>query len=123
MPVTKGQKLKTRAASNKKIRTDSIRKQLETQGHLQHVSAICDKLMDLENPLEVTEVQRLRIAAELKMKIVNKYLSDLKSTEIENITPQEQINIQSIQAQLSMMDETGKANIINSTATEVKDGK
>ena len=71
----------TRAQQNRQIRKDALREQLEQGGHLQHVVDIAQKLSELENKLDALEIQRLKSAAELKLKLINKYLPDIKSIE------------------------------------------
>ena len=72
----------TRATQNRKVRQEALRDQLSVQGHVQHVIDIAEKLSDLDEILDALEIQRLRAAAEIKSKLINKYLPDLKSTEL-----------------------------------------
>lgn len=72
----------SRAAKNKQIRKEALRDQLSAQGHVQHVIDITDKLADLNIVLESNDVQRLKAAADLKFKLINKYLPDLKAVEL-----------------------------------------
>lgn len=70
-----------RAQQNKAIRKEALREQLSAQGHVQHVNDIADKLLDLTKELDQVEVQRLKAAADIKNKLISKYLPDLKSVE------------------------------------------
>lgn len=79
MARTKGE---TRAQSNRRIRQEALRDQLANQGHVQHVLDITDELRDLGNELNSTEVQRLRAAADIKLKLIDKYLPSIKPIEI-----------------------------------------
>jgi hypothetical protein len=72
----------TAANKNRRIRQDALREQLANQGHVQHVIDITDKLSELDNELDSGKVQRLKAAADIKLKLINKYLPDLKATEI-----------------------------------------
>jgi len=72
----------TRAQENKAIRTKAIREQLSAQGHVQHVIDISNKLADLATPLENTDIQRLKAAADIKARLIGKYLPDLKAVEV-----------------------------------------
>ena len=78
MPDTRGQARKNRA-----IRQESLRELLSQQGHEQHVLDLCEKLQDLENEkqLDSVEVQRLKIVIDTKIKLMNKYIPDLKAIE------------------------------------------
>ena len=73
----------TTAQTNKRIRQEALREQLSKQAHVQHVIDISEKLQSLDKELEQTEITRLKYAADLKLKLINKYLPDLKAMEIE----------------------------------------
>ena len=64
---------------NRKIRQDALRELLSKQKLVEKVIDIANKLEkgDCENP------QALKAAADLNLKLVNKYLPDLKGIEIE----------------------------------------
>lgn len=70
------------ADRNRRIRQDALREQLSKQKLVEQVSDIARKIGDLDQDLEQDKVQRLKIAAELNLKLVNKYLPDLKQTEL-----------------------------------------
>lgn len=72
---------KTRAQANRAVRQEALREQLAAQGHVQHVIDIAKKLSNLEDPLDATEVARLKAAADIKRSLINKYLPDLKAIE------------------------------------------
>lgn len=74
--------METRAQQNRKIRQDALREQLASKGLVQHVIEIAEKLCDLEAELDQLQTQRLKAAADLKLKLVNKYLPDIKTTEL-----------------------------------------
>lgn len=74
---------KTRAQENREIRQEAIRTQLANQGHIQHVIEIAEKLNKLKDDLTQVEVTRLRAAAEIKLKLIDKYLPSLKSIELD----------------------------------------
>jgi DNA uptake protein ComE-like DNA-binding protein len=76
----------TRATQNKQIRQEAIREQLSARGMIEHIIDIADKLGDLSQPLENSDVNRMKAAADIKMRLVNKYLPDLKAVEIEQKT-------------------------------------
>jgi hypothetical protein len=88
----------TAAAKNKKIRQEALREQLRSQGHVQHV---VDNIVKIESlsidntgdgkegvdykklQLSQHELARLKTATELRLKLINKYLPDLKAIDIE----------------------------------------
>ena len=72
----------TAANKNRAIRQEALREQLSNQGHVQHVTDIAKKLTDLDNELDSTQVQRLKSAADIKLKLIGKYLGDVKAIEL-----------------------------------------
>lgn len=75
---------KSRADENKAIRKKALREQLANGGHIQHVIDIADKLSNFDNTLEPTDIQRYKAAADIKLKLINKYLPDTKSIELSS---------------------------------------
>lgn len=73
----------TRAQQNRAIRQEALREQLEAQGHVQYVVEIATKLREPEEGknLESTDVTRLKAAADIHLKLIDKYLPSLKATE------------------------------------------
>jgi len=72
----------TAANKNRSIRQEALREQLSAQGHVQHVTDIAQKLTDLNGELDSVQVQRLKAAADIKLKLIGKYLGDVKAVEI-----------------------------------------
>lgn len=72
----------SRANQNKAIRQQELRDKLSAGGHLENVIEYSNKIADLTNDLELAEVNRLKTAAEIKLKLINKYLPDLKQVEM-----------------------------------------
>lgn len=71
----------TVAAKNKKIREEALREQLRQKGLHTQVIDIANKLHDQHLALESSHVQALKAAAEIKLKLINKYMPDLKAVE------------------------------------------
>lgn len=84
------------ANRNKKIRQEALREQLSNYGLVQQVLEISEKIGDLSQDFEKDKIDRLKIAADLKMKLVAKYLPDLKQTELIG-DPEQPISISPIQ--------------------------
>lgn len=74
----------SRANQNKAVRQQALREQLSSQGHVQHVLDICNELNSLEQDLDPTQVNRKKIVIDTKLRLINKYLPDVKSVEIKN---------------------------------------
>jgi len=72
----------TRAQLNRKVRQEALRQQLETQGHLQHIVDLLDKIQDPEERIESDMINRYKMTIDTKLKLLNKYLPDLKAQEI-----------------------------------------
>lgn len=73
----------SRANANRAIRQEALRESLAAGGHLQHVVDMTQKLADLDDSeLDALEVTRLRAAIDAKLRLVAKYLPDLKSMEL-----------------------------------------
>ncbi len=73
----------TVANKNRRVRQDALREQLSQQGHVQHVIDIARQLMEPEGKLEALDITRLKAAADIKQKLIAKYLPDTKFVEIE----------------------------------------
>lgn len=71
----------TVAAKNKKVREQALRDQLsQKQLHTQVIN-IANKLDEQHLVLEATHISALKASAELKLKLINKYMPDLKAVE------------------------------------------
>jgi len=73
----------TRAQSNRAVRQEALRDQLSAQGHVQHVIDLAEKLSQLDIKLDATQVARLKAAADIKAKLISKYLPDVKMASVE----------------------------------------
>ena len=73
----------THGQARQRERRDSLRELLSSQGHLQHVIDLIDKVTTLENELDTNDVNRLKIGIDSKLKLINKYLPDMKFIEAE----------------------------------------
>lgn len=74
---------KSRANQNKELRQEALRESLAAGGHIQHVIDISNRLSNIDSEeLTATDANRLKAAADIKLKIVDKYLASLKSVEM-----------------------------------------
>lgn len=73
----------TRAANNKAIRQEALREQLSKQKHLEQVVKNVKKFEEQGITMESSELQALKHATDIRLKLINKYLPDLKQVEIE----------------------------------------
>lgn len=73
---------KDRKSVNRAIRQEELRLKLQAGGHLQHVIENVKKLQDLNIDMDNVAVRRLDVANNAHLKLIGKYLPDLKSTEL-----------------------------------------
>ena len=67
---------------NRRIRQEALREQLSQGKHVEHVIEIANKIANETLDLDALMVQRLKAAAEIKCKLISKYLPDLKAVEV-----------------------------------------
>jgi len=72
-----------RATSNRRIRQEALREQLSRQKHVEQVIKNVKKMENDGASMEATELQALRAATDVRLRLVNKYCPDLKQTDIE----------------------------------------
>jgi len=73
----------TSAAKNRRIRQEALREQLAEQCRLQHIIDGINKLEDEAVELDAVMANRIKSGIDSRMKLMNKYLPDLKSVDIE----------------------------------------
>jgi len=71
----------TAANKNRAIRQEALREQLSSQGHVQHVVEMLNEIKDLQRDLDSNDLARYKVAIDTKLKLIGKYLPDLKSVE------------------------------------------
>ena len=72
-----------KAALNRKIRQEALRDQLAAGGHLQYVVDIAKDLHEGALELTSSAIAAKKAAADIHLKLISKYLPDLKQVEIE----------------------------------------
>lgn len=73
---------RTRAMENRAIRQEALREQLSKQKHIEQVVDIATKLGDVDSELDAATANRLKAAADLRLKLISKYLGDVKAVEV-----------------------------------------
>ena len=71
----------TVANKNRAIRQEALREQLSNQGHVQHIVEMLNEIQDLQRDLDANDLARYKVAIDTKLKLIGKYLPDLKSVE------------------------------------------
>ena len=69
---------------NRRIRKDALREQLSQKGLIQQTIEISRKLADRRIKMTRETAFRLKAAADIKLKLINKYLGDEKTIELAN---------------------------------------
>jgi hypothetical protein len=72
----------TDAARNRKVRQEALRDQLSNKGLVQKVLDNITKMEEQGASMEGQELQALKAANEGRLKLINKYLPDLKAMEL-----------------------------------------
>ena len=72
----------SRANQNKAIKQEALREYLANRGKLDYIIDNVEKLEDLLTPLDAGEVVRIKAATDVRVKLLDKYLPSLKSTEL-----------------------------------------
>jgi len=76
-------KSNTRASKNRAIRQEELRNKLAAGGHLQQVLKNITEIRKVRPGKNAAfKINKLKIATDLQLRLVNKYLPDLKSTEL-----------------------------------------
>ena len=67
---------------NRAIRQEALREQLSKQGHVVQVIKNIKKLEKEGVAMETSELTAIKYATDARLKLISKYLPDLKSTEL-----------------------------------------
>lgn len=63
-------------------RQETVREQLQSQGHIQHALVLIAKLEDAPGEeMDSVQVQRYRIALDARFRLIGKFLPDIKAIE------------------------------------------
>ena len=69
----------SKANQNKAVRREALNDYLAAMGNIQHVIDICEELNNLAVEMDGVAVQRKKTVIDTKLKLINKYLPDVKS--------------------------------------------
>lgn len=72
----------TRAAVARKNRQDALREMLSKKCTVEQVLRNINKMEEQGAAMEAQELQAMKYATETRLKLINKYLPELKSTEM-----------------------------------------
>lgn len=75
---------RTAAQKRRALDQNALREYLSNQQHEIHICEICDDLNDDSIIMDAITVQRKSKVIDTKLRLLNKYLPDLKSIEIES---------------------------------------
>ena len=72
----------TSAQRNRAMRQETLRELLSKQKLVEKVIDSAEKIADLDMQMDAEAVTRLKVANDMRLKLIAKYLPDLKSSEI-----------------------------------------
>jgi len=72
----------TKAQINRRIRQEALREQLSKQKHIEHVIEMVEIIRKPSDDFTNDMLARYKVAIDTKLKLINKYLPDLKASEI-----------------------------------------
>lgn len=98
----------SRGQLNRKIRQEALRDQLSAQGHVQHVVDIINEVNDLSIEYDQLILQRKKVVIDTKLKLINKYLPDVKMQEIVDTTKADEAMDAMTDAELQAIVNSGK---------------
>lgn len=98
----------SRGQLNRKIRQEALRDQLSAQGHVQHVVDIINEVNDLSIEYDQLILQRKKVVIDTKLKLINKYLPDVKMQEIVDTTKVDEAMDAMTDAELQAIVNSGK---------------
>lgn len=81
MDLEVGQKANNKQRQ-KAMRQEQLREYLSSRNLIEHVVGLADKLSDQTQEIPSDMVARHKIAIDTKLKLINKYLPDLKAVEL-----------------------------------------
>jgi phage gp36-like protein len=67
---------------NRRIRQDALREQLSQQKHHEHVVEILNEVRDPSQEIDANMLARYKLVIDTKLKLMNKYIGDVKSVEL-----------------------------------------
>ena len=72
----------TNAAKQRTMRQEQLRELISKKGLVQKVLDTAQKMDEQGATLEATELQAMKASADIRLKLINKYLPDMKTQEI-----------------------------------------
>lgn len=73
---------RTMAQKRRALNQDELREFLSKQKHIEHVIKICGELDNEAIEMDAVTVNRKKTVIDTKLKLLNKYLPDLKAVEV-----------------------------------------
>ena len=75
----------SRAQTNRRVRQDALREYLSERGSVQHLFDLIEKVEDLDpsDPSFDKQLSKLKVSMDQRQRLLNKYLPELKATEVD----------------------------------------
>lgn len=72
------------ATRNRKAKQEALRDYLEGRGLVQHIFELLEKIEDESTDIDANLLARYKTGIDTRLKLVNKYLPDLKHSEVDH---------------------------------------
>lgn len=99
----------SRKAENRAIRTEELRRYLEERGKVSYVLDLIEKLEDESVQLEKPMVDRMKVAMDARLRLLNKYLPGVQAIEVTGDSggPVEHDHYVDLETALQVLNEHG----------------
>ncbi len=84
------------ATRNRKAKQEALRDYLESRGLIQHIFELLEKIEDESTDVDANKLARYKTGIDTRLKLVAKYLPDLKQTELIG-DPDQPVSVSPIQ--------------------------
>lgn len=71
------------ATRNRKAKQEALRDYLESRGLIQHIFELLEKIEDESTDIDANLLTRYKTGIDTRLKLVNKYLPDLRQTDVD----------------------------------------
>ena len=77
---------RTRAQANRELRKGALREYIQERGSVQYLFDLIEKIegLDPDSSTFTNDLQKLKVALDARIKMMGKYMPDLKAQEIEH---------------------------------------
>lgn len=95
----------TTIARQKRVRQEALREQLAAGKHVEGVLELLDKIGDEEEEVPAPMLERYKVVLTHKMKLINKYLPDVKQVEITEGVSTDDLSDEELEAAIRALEQ------------------